>query len=59
MFGYGKKNRGKQPGLSQNSETGLLYYKVGNDRVVTNYQSWLRGWKEHKITEYDVCFQEG
>jgi hypothetical protein len=59
MFGYGKKNHGKQPAQSQNSETGLLYYKVGKDGVITNFQSWLRGWKEHKITEYDVYFQEG
>jgi len=24
-----------------------------------NYQAWLRGWREHKITEFDVFFQEG
>jgi hypothetical protein len=65
MFGYGKKNRGKQTGQQQynnntnNNETGLLYYKVGKDGVITNFQAWLRGWKEHKITEYDVYFQEG
>ncbi len=27
--------------------------------MITNFQAWLRGWKEHKITEYDVSFQEG
>jgi hypothetical protein len=59
MFGYGKKNRRKQQAQSQSSETGLLYYKVGKDGVITNFQSWLRGWKEHKIIEFDVYFQEG
>jgi hypothetical protein len=60
MFGYGKKNRGKQTGSSglNGNETGLLYYKVGRDGVITNFQAWLRGWKDHKIMEYDVTFQE-
>jgi hypothetical protein len=62
MFGYGKKNRQKQAASTSSStgnETGLLYYKVGKDGVVTNFQAWLRGWKEHKIMEYDVTYQEG
>jgi hypothetical protein len=37
---------------------GLFYYKVEKDGVVTDFQEWLRGWKEHKITEYDNNFQE-
>jgi hypothetical protein len=45
----------KNPG----SETTLLYYKVGKEGVVTNYQAWLHGWREHIITEFDVSFQEG
>jgi hypothetical protein len=59
MFGYGKKNQTKKPNSPSHNETGLLYYKVGKDGAVTNFQAWLRGWKEHKITEYDVFFQEG
>jgi hypothetical protein len=31
---------------------------VGRDGVITNFQAWLRGWKDHKIMEYDVTFQE-
>jgi hypothetical protein len=61
MFGYGKKRGGNNKGQQQNNgnnETGLLYYKVGKDGVVTNLQAWLRGWKETKINEYDVSFQE-
>ena len=58
MFGYGKRNQAKKPMLNS-GETGLLYYRVGKDGVMTNFQAWLRGWKEHKITEYDVSFQEG
>jgi hypothetical protein len=56
MFGYGKK---QQQVKKIASETTLLYYKVGKEGVVTNYQAWLRGWREHKITEFDVSFQEG
>jgi hypothetical protein len=59
MFRYGKKNQAKKQGLPSNNEMGLLYYKVGKDGVVTNFQAWLRGWKEHKICENDVSFQEG
>lgn len=40
-------------------EAGLLYYKVGKDGAIANFQAWLRGWKEHKITEYDMFFIEG
>jgi hypothetical protein len=57
MFGYGKK--AQQPKETSASETTLLYYKVGKEGVITNYQAWLRGWREHKITEFDVFFQEG
>jgi hypothetical protein len=56
MFGYGKKQQ--QTMKKTLSETLLLYYKVGKDSFVTNYQAWLRGWREHKITEFDVLFQE-
>jgi hypothetical protein len=60
MFGYGKKNKAaKKPDSSGCNEMGLLYYKVGKDGAITNFLAWLRGWKEHKITEYDVFFQEG
>jgi hypothetical protein len=61
MFGYGKKNRCKQMGSSSpdGNKTGFLYYKVGRDGVITNFQAWLRGLKDHKIMEYDVTFQEG
>jgi hypothetical protein len=59
MFGYGKKNQAKKLASPSNNETGLLYYKVGKDGAVTNFQAWLRGWKENKITEYDVFFQVG
>jgi hypothetical protein len=31
---------------------------VGKDGVVANLQAWLRGWKETKINEYDVSYQE-
>jgi hypothetical protein len=37
----------------------LLYYKEGKDGIITSYQAWLQGWREHKITEFDVIFQEG
>jgi hypothetical protein len=57
MFGYGKKQQ--QAKKSPRSKTMLLYYKVGKEGVVTNYQAWLHGWREHKITEFDVSFQEG
>jgi hypothetical protein len=57
MFGYGK--RVQQPKKTSASETTLLYYKVGKEGVITNYQAWLRGWREHKITEFDMFFQEG
>ena len=57
MFGYGKKQQQAKKG--SRNETNLLYYKVGKEGVVTNYQAWLRGWREHKITEFDVFFQEG
>jgi len=57
MFGYGKKQQ--QATKKPSSKTSLLYYKVGKEGVVTNYQAWLRGWREHKITEFDVFFQEG
>ncbi len=39
---------------AQLKQNGLLYYKISKDGVVTNFQTWLRGWKEHKITEYDM-----
>ena len=32
---------------------------MGKEGVVTNYQAWLHGWREHIITEFDVSFQEG
>ena len=63
MFGYGKKqdsnnnNTGYQNNNNSN-KTGLLYYRVGKDRVITNLQAWIRGWKETKINQYDVSFQE-
>jgi predicted nucleic acid-binding Zn-ribbon protein len=57
MFGYGKKQQ--QQSKKALNETSLLYYKVGKEGVVTNYQAWLRGWREHKITEFDIIFQEG
>jgi hypothetical protein len=56
MFGYGKKQQQKK---AVNNDSTLLYYKVGKEGVVTNYQAWLRSWREHKITEFDVFFQEG
>jgi predicted nucleic acid-binding protein len=59
MFGYGKKNQAKKLVSTSNHKTGLLYYKVGKDGAVTNFQAWLRGCKEHKITEYDLFYQEG
>lgn len=63
MFGYGKKsggnnNKGGHPQNNNNNDAGLLYYKVGKDGVVTNLQAWLRRWKETKINEFDVSFQE-
>ena len=51
MFGYGKK---QQQVKKIASETTLLYYKVGKEGVVTYYQAWLRGWREHKITAFDI-----
>jgi hypothetical protein len=57
MFGYGKKQQLVTKKTA--NETNLLYYKVGKEVVVTSYQAWLRGWREHKITEFDVFFQEG
>jgi len=57
MFGYGKKQQ--LVAKKTSNETNLLYYKVGKEGMVTNYQAWLRGWREHKITELDVFFQEG
>jgi hypothetical protein len=59
MFGYGKKNQTRKQNSSGHNKTGLLYYNIGKAGAVTNFQAWLRGWKEHKITEYDVFFQEG
>jgi len=56
MFGYGKK---LQQSKKTSAETTILYYKVGKEGIMTNYQAWLRGWREHKITEFDVFFQEG
>ena len=58
MFGYGNKSQQKKGNQPSSNETGLLYYKIGRDGVVTNFQAWLRGWKDHKIMEYDVTFQE-
>lgn len=56
MFGYGKKlQQSKKP----SAETTILYYKVGKEGVMTNYQVWLLGWREHKITEFDMFFQVG
>ncbi len=57
VFGYGKIQQ--QTTKKPSNETSLLYYKVGKDGVITNYQAWLRGWREHKITKFDVIFQEG
>jgi len=57
MFGYRKKQQ--QAKENTGSEMTLLYYKVGKEGVVTNYQAWLHGWREHKTTEFDVSFQEG
>jgi hypothetical protein len=57
MFGYRKKQQ--QAKENTGSEMTLLYYKVGKEGVVTNYQAWLIGWREHNITEFDVSFQEG
>jgi hypothetical protein len=56
MFGYGKK---QQQTKKTSSETSMLYYKEGKDGIITSYQAWLGGWREHKITEFDVIFQEG
>jgi hypothetical protein len=63
MFGYGKKsggnnNKGGHPQNNNNNDARLLYYKVGKDGVVTNLQPWLCRWKETKINEFDVSFQE-
>jgi hypothetical protein len=42
MFGYGKKNQAvKKTGSSRCNETGLLYYKVGKDGAITNFQAWV------------------
>lgn len=49
----------KKTDSSGRNETRLFYYKVGKDGAITNFQAWLKGWKEHKITEYGVFFQEG
>jgi hypothetical protein len=49
MFGYGKKNQTRKSDPSGRNETGLLYYKVRKDGAVTNFQAWLRGWKEHNV----------
>jgi hypothetical protein len=57
LFSYRKKHQNKKTNQSRSNETGLLYYKIGKDGVVTNFQAWLRGWKEHKITDYDVNFK--
>jgi len=57
MFGYGKKQQ--QTMKKTSSKMLLLYYKVGKEGIVTNCEAWLRGWREHKITEFDVFFQEG
>ncbi len=54
MFGYRKKQQQAKKGSG--NESNLLYYKVGKEGVITNYQAWLRGWREHKITEFDVSF---
>jgi hypothetical protein len=44
MFGYGKKNQAaRKPDSSGRNETGLLYYKIGKDGAITNFQAWLRG----------------
>jgi hypothetical protein len=59
MFGYGNKNQAKKLVSPSNNKTSLLYYKVGIEEAVTNFQAWRTGWKEHNITEYDVFFQEG
>jgi hypothetical protein len=56
MFGYGKKQQTMKKAAG---EATPLYYKVGKEGVITNYQAWLRSWREHKITEFDVFFQEG
>jgi len=56
MFGYGRK---LQQSKKTSAETTILYYKVGKEGIMTNYQAWLRGWREHKITDFDVFFQEG
>jgi len=40
MFGYGKK--AQQPKKTSPSETTLLYYKVGKEGVITNYQSMVK-----------------
>jgi hypothetical protein len=53
-----KEEQAKKLVSPSNNETGLPYYKVGKDGAVTYFQTWLRGWKEHEITEYDVFFQE-
>jgi hypothetical protein len=46
MFGYGKKRGGNNKGHQQHpngtTETGILYYKVGKDGVITNLQAWLK-----------------
>jgi hypothetical protein len=41
MFGYGKK---LQQSKKTSAETTILYYKVGKEGVMMNYQAWLRGW---------------
>ncbi len=56
MFGYGKKQQMIKKAVG---EATPLYYKVGKEGVITKYQAWLRSWREHKITEFDLFFQEG
>jgi hypothetical protein len=59
MFGYGEMNQKRKSDSSCGNETGFLCCKVGKDGAITNFQAWPRGCKEHKITDYDVFFQEG
>ncbi len=56
MFGYSKKQQMMKKAMG---EATPLYYTAGKEGVITNYQAWLRSWREHKITEFDMFFQEG
>jgi hypothetical protein len=33
--------------------------RLARKGLLPTIKAWLRGWREHKITEFDVFFQEG